>query len=86
MDRLNTDQARKLTEAVRPTGGYLRRLADRMTQTNLRLRDPRLYRLVAAANEALHALWVELHYQSCGHGVGRSDSGGSTGTNAGGSP
>jgi len=71
MDRLTPDQARKIHDAIGPTLGYLARLLKRMDQTNLRLRDPNLYRLVRAAEDALHSLTVELHYQSCGHGVGR---------------
>jgi hypothetical protein len=71
MDRLTIEQARKLADAIPPMGGYLWRLAERMDQTNLRLRDPKLFGLGTAANDARHALWVELHYQSCGHGVGR---------------
>jgi hypothetical protein len=71
MDRLTTDQARKIHDTLAPTVGYLWRLVDRMCATDLRLRDPELYRLVAAALDAMHALTVELHYQSVGHGVGR---------------
>jgi hypothetical protein len=71
MDRLTPEQAGKLCGAVRPMDGYLFRLQGRMEKTNLNLRDPRLYQLVTAAYDSLHGLWVELHYQSCGHGVGR---------------
>jgi hypothetical protein len=52
-------------------GGYLFRVVERMDRTNLSRRDPKLYQLVRAAEDAPHRLWVELHYQSCGHGVGR---------------
>jgi hypothetical protein len=71
MDKLTPDQARAVCEAVHPMHGYLFRLVERMDRTNLSLRDPRLYRLARAAEDALHRLWVELHYQSCGRGVGR---------------
>jgi hypothetical protein len=71
MDRLTTDQARKIHDALGPATGYLWRLVERMCKTDLRLRDPELYRLVTAARNAMHALTVELHYQSVGHGVGR---------------
>jgi hypothetical protein len=66
MDRLTPEQARAVCEAVRPMGGYLWRLAERMDQTNLRVRDRNPYRLVTAANDVLHALWVELHDRSVG--------------------
>ena len=72
MERLTPDQAGKLVNAVRPMGHYLFRLVERMNVTGLRQRDPTLYRLVREAEVAIHRLWVELHYQSCGHGVGRS--------------
>jgi hypothetical protein len=71
MDKLTRDQARALCDALQPMGGYLCRLVERMDRTNLSLRDPKLYQLVRAAEDAMHHLWVELHYQSCGHGVGR---------------
>jgi hypothetical protein len=74
MDGLTTDQAATIGKALGPALGYLARLVERMDRTNLRMRDPKLYRLVRAAEDAMHALTVELHYQSCGHGVGRPPS------------
>ena len=70
MDRLTTEQAGTIRGALGPATGYLWRLLERMDRTNLRLRDPRLYELVTAARDAMHALGVELHYENCGHGVG----------------
>jgi hypothetical protein len=71
MDRLTPDQARKIRDAVGPATGYLWRLTDRLVKVGLDVRDPKLYRLATAALDAMHSLSVELHYQSCGHGVGR---------------
>ena len=71
MDRLTPDQARKIHDALGPATGYLWRLVERMCETDGRLRDPELYRLVTAARNAMHALTVELHYQAVGHRVGR---------------
>jgi hypothetical protein len=71
MDRLTTDQARKVHDSLAPTVGYLWRLVERNCETDLRLRDPELYRLLVTAQNAMHSLTVELHYQSVGHGVGR---------------
>ena len=71
MDRLTHDHARRIGGRLRPTLGYLHRLTVRMSQTGLDVRDPKLYRLALAAEHALHALTVELHYQSCASGVGR---------------
>jgi hypothetical protein len=70
MDRLTPDQAEKLVNVVRPMGHYLFRLVERMDETGLRQRDPNLYRLVPAAEDAIHCLWVELHYRICGQGSG----------------
>jgi hypothetical protein len=75
MDRLNPEQARKIHEALGPATGYLWRLVERMCESDLRLRDPELYRLVTAARDAMLALTVELHYQSCKSGVGRPPTG-----------
>jgi hypothetical protein len=62
MDKLTPDKARALGNAVHPMRGYLFRLVERMDRTNLSLREPTLYQLVRAAEDAIHRLWVELHY------------------------
>jgi hypothetical protein len=46
MDRLTPDQARKVHDPLGPATGYLWRLVNRMCETDLRVRDPELYRLV----------------------------------------
>jgi hypothetical protein len=71
MDRLTTDQAAKINEALGPATGYLWRLVDRLVQVGLDNRDQKLMKLANAARDAMRALGVELHYQSCGHWVGR---------------
>ena len=71
MDRLTPEQAAKVRQAIGPTVGYLWRLVERLVQVGLDTRDPKLTGLATEARNALHALSVELHYQSCGHGVGR---------------
>jgi hypothetical protein len=71
MDRLTPEQARQIHDALGPAHGYLVRLVERIDRTNLRHRDPKLYALVRAAEDALHSLLVEPHDQSSGHGVGR---------------
>ena len=65
IDRLTPDQARKVHDALQPATGYLWRMLGRMDSTNLRLADPKLYCLIVAARDAMHALTVELHHQSC---------------------
>ena len=74
MDRLTTDQARTIGAALGPATGYLWRLVDRLVKVGLDVRDPRLMKLATDARDAMHALGVELHYQSCGRGVGRPPS------------
>jgi hypothetical protein len=74
MDRLTPEHARQVHDAIGPTRGYLARLIPRMEHVGLRGGDPKLYALVRAAEDAMHSLCVELHYQSCGHGVGRPPS------------
>jgi hypothetical protein len=71
MDKLTTDHARKLREALGPARGYLCRLVERMDRTGVRQGEPKLYALVRAAEEAMHKLTVELHYMGCKSGVGR---------------
>jgi hypothetical protein len=48
---------------------YLGRLKTRMEKT--RRQNSKLYKLVDKAHDAVHALSVDLHYLSCGHGVYR---------------
>jgi hypothetical protein len=38
-------------------------------------REAHLYQLIRAAEDALHELWVELHFRSCEGEVGRSPGG-----------
>src|SRR4029079_16441404 len=59
VDGLTTDQAATIGKALGPALGFLARLVERMDRTNLRMRDLKLYRLVRAAEDAMHALTVE---------------------------
>jgi hypothetical protein len=61
---LTRDQASVLAENIHTKAGYLGRVRDRMEKTG-RKDDP-AYPLVAAAHDALHSLWVYLHYRGCG--------------------
>jgi hypothetical protein len=71
MDRLIPEQARKIKEALGPPTGYQWRVVDRLVKVGLDTRDPKLTRLATKACVAMHALEVELRYQSCGRGVRR---------------
>jgi hypothetical protein len=58
------EEASILAEAVRKRGRYLFLLRERMEETDRRA-DP-LYKAVCTAHEAMHTLWVHLHYRGCG--------------------
>jgi hypothetical protein len=70
MERLTAEHARKIHDALRPATGYSWRLVGRLVHVGLDVQDLRLMGLAADARNAMHALSVELHYQSCGHGAG----------------
>jgi len=72
MNRLTHQQTRTLADFVRPMGGCLVRLKERMERADFDRREAHVYQLVRAAEGALHELWVELHYRSCESTVGRS--------------
>jgi hypothetical protein len=88
MPHVTQAEARQLVEAVRRRARYMVLLRERMEKAG-RTDDP-LYPAVVAAHEAMHSLWVHLHYRACG--VDRppepdgSDGGESAGTNTGASP
>src|SRR5687767_991243 len=56
-------EARVLTDAIRERGHYVVQLRVRLEKTG-RTGDP-LYPVVKAAAEAMHTLWVHLHYRGC---------------------
>jgi hypothetical protein len=68
---LTRDQAAALSAKVGPMLGYIVRLRMRIDKAGFLPRDP-LYVLVRDAEDKLHRLSVELHYRSCGSGVGRT--------------
>ena len=57
-------EAGVLVEVVRERARYFVLLPERMEKTG-RKDDP-LYPAVVTAHEALHSLWVRLHYRACG--------------------
>jgi hypothetical protein len=71
MDRnsITKDQAKTLNAAIQPKLAYLYRLRERMTKAKFPP-DDKLYCLVERAYDAMHRLFIELHYLSC-DGVGR---------------
>jgi hypothetical protein len=69
---LTRSQFAAVAKSVGPMLGYLVRLRQRMDKVGFVPGDA-LYRLVRDAEDKLHHLSVELHYRSCGGGVGRSE-------------
>jgi hypothetical protein len=56
--------------ALFPSINYLHRLRERMEKAGFPP-DDKLFALVSKAYDAVHALFVELHYLGCESGVGR---------------
>ena len=68
MARLTRDQADAFARAIHTRLGYVVRARERMERAAL-TSDP-VYQLVRAAEEALHSLFVAVHYRSCDGGTG----------------
>lgn len=69
-DDLTREQARALKNKLQPMLGYLSRLKDRMRRKGFMV-DDRLLSAVCRAEDAMHALSVEVHYLACGDSAGR---------------
>src|SRR3954467_4923615 len=69
-DDLTRQQATALKNKLRPMLDYLSRLKRRMVNRGFLSGDPLLDAVVQAEN-AVHALHVQVHYLSCGDVVGR---------------
>jgi hypothetical protein len=67
---LTREQARALKNKLQPMLSYLGRLKDRMRRRGF-VADDRLLAAVCRAEDAIHALSVEVHYLACGDRVGR---------------
>src|SRR4051812_20142668 len=70
-DDLTREQAAALKNKLRPMLAYLGKLKRRMVQRGFLSGDPLLDAVVDAEN-AVHALHVQVHYLSCGDVVGRA--------------
>jgi hypothetical protein len=57
-------QAAKLNRTIHPAVGYLYRLRAQMQKVGFLPNDP-LFKRVCATYDAMHGLFVELHYLSC---------------------
>src|SRR5262245_54916059 len=63
MAKLTPDQARKVRDQLQPMLRYLNRLLERMNRVGFLPDDP-LMKLATEAWDKVHALWVDLRYQS----------------------
>ena len=72
-DDLTHNQCQKMRDALFPLANYVVRMKKRMEKLGFPRRDP-LYALVAASQEDLQRLSMELHYRSCKSGVARGGS------------
>lgn len=61
-------QAEQLLESLRPALQYLHRLKGRMEKVGFVPGDP-LYDRVVKAHQEMQALFTEVHYLTCEHGV-----------------
>jgi hypothetical protein len=66
---LRPDQCRITRKRVMEMKRYLRRVNERMQRRRFP-HDDQLWKRVSNAENALHSLWVDLHYRSCNMGLG----------------
>jgi len=69
MAHLTPQQAEAFGERIGPTVRFLFLARERMQKLGF-AHDDRLYQAVVAAQDAMHALRIHLHYASCERGVG----------------
>ena len=69
-NQLKAWQAERIRDSLFPSINYLGRLQKRMEETGFS-RDDRVFKLVAEAFDAIHALYNEMNYQACKSGAGR---------------
>ena len=67
--KLSTRQVEAFAARARPLQRLMCRCRARLEALGFDQNSP-LYLAVARAHDALTSLWMELHYQSIGHGVG----------------
>jgi hypothetical protein len=68
--KLKPWQAKLMYTTLQPALGYLCRLRERMERRGFPAND-KLFKLTVAAYNAIHSLYIELHYMACASGVGR---------------
>jgi hypothetical protein len=69
--RLTTKQAEALRDRIRPMVSFLHRCLRRLDARGFDDKGV-IYQAIDKAYCALHKLHIELHYESCGHGVGET--------------
>jgi hypothetical protein len=69
--RLTTKQAEALRDRIRPMLQFLYKCRRRLDVLGFDAKSP-IYQVIDKAYCAMHDLHMKLHYESCGHGVGRA--------------
>ena len=77
--RLTPKQAEALRDRVRPMLHFLHRCRRRVDALGFDEKGG-IYQAIDKAYCAMHELHMKLHYESCGHGVGRAEEGQPGGT------
>jgi hypothetical protein len=70
--RLTTQQAEALRDRIRPMLHFLFRCRRRLDALGFDEKGA-IYQAIDKAYCAMHDLHMKLHYESCGHGVGRAN-------------
>ena len=68
--RLTTKQAEALRDRIRPMLLFLLKCRNRLDVLGFDQKGA-VYQAIDKAHSAMHGLFVTLHYESCGRGVGR---------------
>lgn len=61
---LTREQIEKMQGTIAPTSQYLRRVVERMEETGFPI-DDTIRQATERAQDALHGLWIHLHYLKC---------------------
>jgi hypothetical protein len=72
INRLGREQAERVERQIVPMMLYMRRLKDRLDAVRFERETP-FYRVIVAAERALHSACLELHSHCCRTGIARPD-------------
>jgi hypothetical protein len=63
-DDLTREQIEKIQRVIAPTSRYLLSIRERMSETGFPDTD-KIRQSIERAHDALHGLWIDLHYLKC---------------------